>query len=111
MAENLACRSCATKKPARLSSKFGSTTASPKTVSTPESDKDHGLDTGSSGRSSEKTLSSRALLQEVLKMAENEDEAELMILELMLLRRNNLEALRRREWIGAPNSAPNSAIM
>jgi len=71
------------KKPAHLSSKFGWTTASPKTVSTLESDEDHGLDTGNRGRSSEKTLSSWALLQEVLKMAENEDTAELMILELM----------------------------
>lgn len=72
------------KKPPRLSTKFGLTAALPTTVSILHGDEYHGsLDSGNSGRSSEKNLSNRALVQEVLKIVENEDKAELMVLELM----------------------------
>jgi hypothetical protein len=83
------------KKPTRLSTKFGLTMASPTTVSILGGDEYHGsLDSGYSGRSSEKNLSNRALVQEVLKMVENEDKAELMVLELMRKYSFNLSRLK-----------------
>ena len=49
-----------------------------------DDDDSHGrLNSGSNGSSGEKSLSSAALVQKVLEMAENKNQAELMILKLM----------------------------
>ena len=72
------------KKFTRQASKTISTVASSKPTSISHGHGSHTLlDSGSNDNSGEKSLSSAALVQEVLKMVENKDKAELMILELM----------------------------
>jgi hypothetical protein len=72
------------RKSARQASKTLSTVASSKPTSISDDYGSHTLlDSGSDDNSREKGLSDAALVQKVLKMVENKDKAELMILELM----------------------------
>jgi hypothetical protein len=77
-------RSGPPRKSARLAKNNVSTEGSSKNMLRFDDDDSHGrLDSGSNGGSGEKSLSSAALVKEVSKMVENENQAELMILELM----------------------------
>ena len=77
-------RSGLQRKAARLATNTVSTEGSWKTMPRFDDDHSHGrLYSGSNGSSGEKSLSSAALVQKVLKMVEDENQAELMVLKLM----------------------------
>ena len=77
-------RSGPPRKSARLAKNTVSIEGSSKIMPRFDDDDSHGrLDSGNNGSSGEKSLSNEALVKKVLKMAENENQAELMILELM----------------------------